>query len=301
MKTLSHKIFKSIALLTVLSMLVLSLSGCLQGDKQITIASKPFAESYILAEMLIYLVERDTDIQVTYKEGIGGGTSNIHPALIKGEIDMYPEYTGTSWLFVLEKELIADPQALYEATKKAYGETYKLHVSGMYGFNNTFTMAVTDQVVQDFNLKSFSDLAAVSAQLSFGAEYDFFERDDGYPGLVDTYGFKFKDIKEMDIGLKYKAIGEDEVQVINAFSTDGLLGAYNLTVLEDDKNYFPAYHGITIVRQETIEKYPELLSVVEKLTGAISDSEMSALNLLVEGENQSPRDVARKFIDDKGL
>jgi len=295
------RLYKRIALLIAISVLVLSLSGCMEGEKQITVASKPFAESYILAEMLIYLIERDTDIKVIYKEGIGGGTSNIHPALIKGEVDMYPEYTGTSWLFVLGKELISDPQALYEATKKAYGEEYKLHVSGMYGFNNTFTMAITDELAQLYALESFSDLAAISEKFAFGAEYDFFERDDGYPGLVRTYGFKFKDVKEMDIGIKYKAIGEDQVQVINAFSTDGLLGAYNLKVLEDNLNYFPAYHGITIVRQETIEKYPELLGVVEKLTGAISDSEMSALNLLVEGENLSPKDVARKFIDDKGL
>lgn len=292
---------KLLALLIISSMVALLLSGCAPQEKKITIASKPFAESYILAEMLIYLVERDTDIAVEYKEGIGGGTSNIHPAVISGEIDMYPEYTGTSWLFVLEKELISDPQALYEATKKAYAEDLKLHVSGMYGFNNTFTMAVTQEVVDQYGVNTFSDLAAVSQDLSFGAEYDFFERDDGFPGLERTYGYNFKDIKEMDIGLKYKAIGDGEVQVINAFSTDGLLGAYNLKVLVDDKNYFPAYHGITIVRQETLEQYPELEAVIEKLTGAISDSEMSALNLLVEGENQSPKDVARKFIDDKGL
>jgi glycine betaine/choline ABC-type transport system substrate-binding protein len=291
---------KYLALLLAVVMLV-SMTACAKQENKVVVASKPFAESYIIAEMLVYLIERDTDITVEYKEGIGGGHANIQPAMVNGEIDLYPEYTGTGWLSVLGKDLVSDPMELYKMTMEAYKTDFNFHWTGLYGFNNTYTMAVTSEAAEMYSLETFSDLAAVSDQLSFGAEYDFFEREDGFPGLTAVYGFNFSDIKEMDIGLKYKAIGEGNVDVINAFSTDGLLKEYNLKVLKDDQLYFPAYHGATVVRQETLDANPELLAVLEKLTGAISDDEMSELNLKVEKDNESPRDVARKFIDDKGL
>ncbi|MCK8059971.1 MULTISPECIES: glycine betaine ABC transporter substrate-binding protein [unclassified Fusibacter] len=291
---------KIIALLLVLVM-VLSMTACAKTEKKVVVASKPFAESYIIAEMLVYLIERDTDLTVEYKEGIGGGHANIQPAMEKGEIDLYPEYTGTGWLSVLGKELVSDPMELYAMTKEAYKTDFNFVWTGLYGFNNTYTMAVTADAAQTYGLETFSDLAAVSSELNFGAEYDFFEREDGYPGLSSVYGFEFADIKEMDIGLKYKAIGDGAVDVINAFSTDGLLKEYNLKVLFDDQFYFPAYHGATVVRQEVLDQYPELLGILEKLTGAISDDEMSGLNLKVERDNESPKEVARQFIEDKGL
>lgn len=285
----------------LLIVMAANVAGCGKEDKKVIIASKPHTEQYILAEMLTLLVEKHTDITVEKKLGIGGGTSNIHPAMLKGEIDIYPEYTGTGWLFVLKEELISDPDALYEAVKAKYLEEYNIVWLDLYGFNDTYALAIKQTIADELKLETYEDLAMVSDQLIFGAEYDFFEREDGYNGLKSTYGFKFKETKEMDIGLKYEAIGSDEVDVINAFSTDGLLKQYDLKVLKDNQNFFPAYQATTLIRKEILEKYPELKEVLDMLAGQISDDEMIQMNYNVEKENKDPKDVAEQFLKEKGL
>lgn len=286
----------------ILTAILLTLTACSsQEPKTVVIASKPHSEQYILAEMLSLLIENHTDIKVEKKLGIGGGTSNIHPAMLRGDFDIYPEYTGTGLLFVLKEDLITDSDELYKRVQDRYLEEYNIKWLGLYGFNNTYALAVKESTAQTYNLETYDDLALASKDLVFGAEYDFFERDDGYEALKDAYGFEFKDTKEMDIGLKYEAIGSDEVDVINAFSTDGLIKQYNLKVLEDNKNFFPAYQAATLIRKETLDKYPELEEVLEKLTGQISDDEMIQMNYQVEKENMDPRDVAEQFLKAKGL
>ena len=286
----------------ILTAVLLTLTACSsQEPKTVVIASKPHSEQYILAEMLSLLIENHTDIKVEKKLGIGGGTSNIHPAMLSGDFDIYPEYTGTGLLFVLKEDLITDSDELYKRVQDRYLEEYNIKWLGLYGFNNTYALAVKESTAQTYNLETYDDLALASKDLVFGAEYDFFERDDGYEALKDVYGFEFKDTKEMDIGLKYEAIGSDEVDVINAFSTDGLIKQYNLKVLEDNKNFFPAYQAATLIRKETLDKYPELEEVLEKLTGQISDDEMIQMNYQVEKENMDPRDVAEQFLKAKGL
>lgn len=291
---------KLFALILVILMVTIFV-GCNKDEKKVVIASKPVTEQYILAEMLALLIEEHTDIKVEKKLGIGGGTSNIHPAMLKGEIDIYPEYTGTGWLFVLKEELIADPDELYAAVRERYVEEFGILWLDIYGFNDTYALAVKNEIAKKYNLNTYDDLAKVSNQLSFGAEYDFFEREDGYNGLKDTYGLKFKDTKEIDIGLKYEAIGNGQVDVINAFSTDGLLKEYDLKVLEDNKNFFPPYQAATLIREETLEKYPELRAVLDKLAGKISEDEMILLNFYVDKEKQDPKEVARDFLKEKGL
>lgn len=286
----------------ILTAVLLTLTACSSEEpKTVVIASKPHSEQYILAEMLSLLIENHTDIKVEKKLGIGGGTSNIHPAMLSGDFDIYPEYTGTGLLFVLKEDLITDSDELYKRVQDRYLEEYNIKWLGLYGFNNTYALAVKESTAQTYNLETYDDLALASKDLVFGAEYDFFERDDGYEALKDAYGFEFKDTKEMDIGLKYEAIGSDEVDVINAFSTDGLIKQYNLKVLEDNKNFFPAYQAATLIRKETLDKYPELEEVLEKLTGQISDDEMIQMNYQVEKENMDPRDVAEQFLKAKGL
>lgn len=286
----------------ILTAILLTITACSSEEpKTVVIASKPHSEQYILAEMLSLLIENHTDIKVEKKLGIGGGTSNIHPAMLSGDFDIYPEYTGTGLLFVLKEDLITDPDELYKRVQDRYLEEYNIKWLGLYGFNNTYALAVKESTAQTYNLETYDDLALASKDLVFGAEYDFFERDDGYEALKDAYGFEFKDTKEMDIGLKYEAIGSDEVDVINAFSTDGLIKQYNLKVLEDNKNFFPAYQAATLIRKETLDKYPELEEVLEKLTGQISDDEMIQMNYQVEKENMDPRDVAEQFLKAKGL
>ncbi len=290
-----------ISLGLILVLLMVLFVGCQTEEKKVVIASKPHSEQYILAEMLTQLIESHTDIMVEQKLGIGGGTANIHPAVLAGEIDIYPEYSGTGWLFVLKEDLINDPDELYKAVADQYKRSFDIVWLDRYGFNNTYALAVAGPIAEEFQLETYTDLVDKSPMLVFGAEYDFYEREDGYPGLEAVYGFEFKEKKELDIGLKYEAIGSGEIDVVNAFSTDGLLKQYDLKVLADDQNFFPSYQAATLIRQQTLDKYPELEGVLNKLAGQISDDEMIELNYMVEKENQDPKDVAKKFLEEKGL
>lgn len=297
-----HKISRVTAIILAMIIILASfgLSGC-SKDSKVVVASKPVTEQYILAEILTLLIEENTDIKVDQKLGIGGGTSNIHPALLKGDIDIYPEYTGTGWLFVLKKPLIRDPDELYASVKKDYLNDFDVHWSGLYGFNNTYGIAVTKAAADTYNLKSISDLGAASANLIFASNPDFLEREDGYIGLVEEYGLEFKKINEIDIGLRYDAINSGDVDVITVFSTDARLKSEDIVILEDDKNFFASYFAATLIRGETLEKYPQLEDIIESLTDAISNDEMIAMNYMVEIDNADPKEVARDFLLDKGL
>jgi len=293
---------KKILSLILVLFLILTGTACSRDEeKKIVIASKPMTEQFILVEMLSALIESESDIVVEQKMGIGGGTANIHPGMINGEIDIYPEYSGTGWLFVLKEELINNPEELFNNVKEKYETEYNIKWMEPYGFNNTFALAMDKDLASEMDIETYSDLAEKSNDLIFGAEYDFFEREDGLPGLKEVYGFEFENEVEMDIGLKYEAVKNKKVDVINAFSTDGLLLEYNLQVLTDDKFFFPSYQGATLVRNETLEKYPELEEILVKLEGAITDEEMIYLNYQVDKENKDPKEVAKTFLEEKGL
>ncbi len=292
---------KKVLSLFLVLLLLLTITSCGKEEKKVIIASKPMTEQFILVEMLTALIEANSDIVVEQKMGIGGGTANIHPGIINGEIDIYPEYSGTGWLFVLKEDLINNPDELFAEVKEKYNSEYNIKWMEPYGFNNTFALAMDKNLAEEMNIKTYSDLSSKSNELIFGAEYDFYEREDGLPGLKEVYGFNFKNEVEMDIGLKYDAIKSKKVNVINAFSTDGLLLEYNLKVLEDDKFFFPSYQGATLVRNETLEKYPELEGILQKLEGAVSDEEMIFLNYQVDKENKDPKEVALNFLKEKGL
>ncbi len=292
---------KLLILTGMLIMVLIFGAACGKSDDKIVIASKPVTEQFILAEMLTILIEKETGLEVEQQLGIGGGTSNIHPALIKGDIDMYPEYTGTGWLFVLKESLIRNPEELYQSVKTAYDEEFDVHWSGLYGFNNTYGIAVTKEAAEKYDLKTISDLGRASSELVFAANPDFLEREDGFVGLVEEYGLDFKDIKEIDIGLRYEAINSGEVDVITVFSTDARLLEQDAVILEDDKLFFASYYAATLIRNDTLKKHPELEAVLEKLTGNISNEEMIAMNYRVEIEKADPRDVANDFLREKGL
>jgi len=289
----------SIAILVAGS--VLGLSAC-QNEADIVLASKPMTEQYILAEMIIKLIEDNTDLTVDHRQGIGGGTANIHPGMVSGEIDMYPEYTGTGWMIVLKEEFIGDPDLLYQSVKTGYDEAYDIAWLDLYGFNNTFALAVPDTLATELGLVTYTDLLDHDQDLKFGSNSDFFGREDGYPGLQTTYGLDFGETVEFgDIGLKYLAIANGEVDVINVFSTDGRLEEFNLTVLEDDLNFFPSYYATTLVRNEILEEYPELEGVLNMLAGQITNDDMIRMNYLVEIEKADPKQVALDFLEEKGL
>ena len=269
-------------------------------DKTINIATKPMTEGYILGQMLTELIEQDTDLKVNMTTGVGGGTSNIHPAMLKGEFDLYPEYTGTSWEAVLKKEDSYD-ESKFDELQKEYKEKYNLEYVNLYGFNNTYGLAVNKDIAEKYNLKTYSDLAKVSNNLIFGAEYDFFEREDGYKELQKVYNIDFKKKIDMDIGLKYQAMKDKKIDVMVIFTTDGQLAISDVVVLEDDKKMYPSYRAGTVVRSEILSEYPELKPVLEKLNNILDDKTMADLNYQVESEGKKPEDVAREYLQEKGL
>ena len=269
-------------------------------EKTINIATKPMTEGYILGQMLTELIEQDTDLKVNITNGVGGGTSNIHPAIVKGEFDLYPEYTGTSWEAVLKKEASYD-ESKFDELQKEYKEKYNLEYINLYGFNNTYGLAVNKDIAEKYNLKTYSDLAKVSNDLIFGAEYDFFEREDGYKELQKVYNMDFKKKIDMDIGLKYQAMKDKKIDVMVIFTTDGQLAISDVIVLEDDKKMYPSYRAGTVVRSEILSEYPELKPVLEKLNNILDDKTMADLNYQVESKGKKPEDVAREYLQEKGL
>ena len=277
------------------------LSGCESRKDTIHIATKPMSEQFILGEMLALLIEENSDLHVKITKGVGGGTSNIHPAMVKGDFDLYPEYTGTGWLVILKKDSLLPPGQLFSELQKEYSREYGLKWVAPYGFNNAYSLAVSNEMAKKYNLKTFSDLALYPDLFTFGAEYDFYEINDGYADLCAYYNLKFKKNLDMDIGLKYEAMKSGKIDVINIFTTDGQLSHANLTTLKDDKHFFPSYYCATIVREETLKEHPELERILEEMNGILTDQEMADMNYKVDVEHRTEREVAVEFLKKKGL
>ena len=266
----------------------------------IHIATKPMTEQLIMGEMLKLLIEHDTDLTVRLTTGVGGGTSNIQPAMERGNFDVYPEYTGTGWNMVL-KETEPYSESLFPALTAAYHERYHMRWLGMYGFNDTFGIAVRGDIAAQYGLRTYSDLERAAPMLTFGAEYDFFEREDGYPAFCRAYGLNFARTMDLDIGLKYRALANGQIDAMTIFTTDGQLAAADAVVLADDRGFFPSYRCGNVVREEVLEKHPELVDVLEKLTDTVTDAEMASMNYAVETEGREPRIVAEEFLRAKGV
>ncbi|MEC5156272.1 ABC transporter permease/substrate-binding protein [Chryseobacterium sp. MP_3.2] len=266
-------------------------------SKTIVVASKPTSEQFILGEIISQTIENNTDIKVIRKFGIGGGTTNIHPAMLSKDLDVYVEYTGTAWLNVLKKDLPQKQLINFEELNKTYENQFKLKWLGLLGFNNTYGLAISKSDAEKQNILSYSELAVKSGDFTFGAEFDFFERSDAFPGLKKTYPFQFKNLEEMDINLRYKAFEEGKINAVDVFTTDAQIKNLNLKVLKDDKNYFPNYEAGIVIRQEILEKHPAVEKLLLQLQGNISTEKMQELNYQVEIENKSPAEVAKNFIN----
>lgn len=263
--------------------------------KVVRVATKPMTEQLILGNILKELIENRTDLTVELTEGVGGGTSNIHPAMVSGQFDIYPEYTGTAWNAVL-KNADAYDESRFNELSQAYKDKYDFEWVGMYGFNNTYGLAVRNELASTYNLKTYSDLERIAPRLTLGGEYDFFGRADGYEGLQRVYGMQFKNTKDIDIGLKYEAIERGEVDAMPIFTTDGQLSRAPITVLQDDKHLYPSYICGNVVRTEALAAHPELRAILESLTGTITDQDMAKMNYAVETEHRLPTDVAHEFL-----
>ena len=286
--------------LLLLAGMILGICAC--GKKEsIKIASKPMTEQYILTEIIAQLIEEETDYEIEITKGIGGGTTNIHPALVKGEFDLYPEYTRTAWLNVLKKEEMEKDDALLYDQLLAEYDQMELTWTGLYGFSNTYGLAVRKETAEQYGLSTYSDLAAASGELIFGGNPDYIELETGYSRLCTAYNMEFKDTKQMEIALKYEALINGEVDVINAFTTDAQLAANDLVLLTDDGGFFETFLAGTVVRKDTLEKYPELQGVLEKLNGMITEDEMQQMNYEVEVNGKEDKEVARQFLESKGF
>ncbi|MXV37642.1 ABC transporter permease subunit [Flavobacteriaceae bacterium Ap0902] len=268
------------------------------NDKHITVASKPTSEQFILGEIIAQTIENETDIEVNRNFGIGGGTNNMHPAMLNGNIDLYVEYTSTATMNVLNIEAEKARDLSLEEINQMYQEQFNLTWIGLLGLNNKYALAISQQDAREQNIHTFSDLAKHSSNYTLGAEFDFFERSDAYRGLVKTYPFNFKRVEEMDINLRYKAFEDGRINAVDAFTTDAQIEALDLRILEDDQNYFPEYEAGIIVRDEILKSYPELQTILAQFNGKISTEAMREMNYKVEILGQSPQQVASKFLKD---
>lgn len=285
---------KALALLAVLALTVTVFAGCTSG-KKVVIGSKDFTENKILAEIMAQLIENNTDIKVERKINMGG-TFVCFEAMKKGQIDIYPEYTGTGLTAQLKLPVETDPEKVYATVSTEFQKQFQIKWLKPIGFNNTYALAVPQELASKNNLESISDLGNFAKDLVFGAEHEFFNREDGYDGLIKVYGLTFKNIAKMDVSLKYQAIGQGKMDVTDAFTTDGQLKALNLMVLKDDKNFFPPYYAAPIVRNEVLENNPQLEELLNKLAGTIDDQKMQELNYKVDNEKQTIKKVAEDFL-----
>ncbi|RXZ00267.1 glycine betaine ABC transporter substrate-binding protein [Fictibacillus sp. S7] len=271
-------------------------------EDAIKISGKKWTEQYILPYVIAEYVEDKTDYKMDVGEGLGE-TAILTQAIKKGDIDMYVEYTGTAFMDILKEEYSPDISAdqTYERVKEGYKKKYKLDWLKPLGFQNTYAIAVRPQKYKELGVKTTSELADKSSEVTFGAPTEFFERQDGYPGFQKAYKFNFKDKKSLDPNLMYAAVKNGKVDTIAAFTTDGRIPRYNLELLKDDKKFFPPYYAAPIVREETLKKYPKLKSTVNELAGKISDKDMAEMNAKVDIDKEEPRDVARDFLKKKKL
>lgn len=293
---------KKLLVLLIIMALTITFSGCSQGNSAsggtITVGSKDFTENIILAHIMAELIEANTDITVERKVNLGG--SNVAwKALQNNDIQLYPDYTGTIVANYYQDETGNSEETLQKAKEFTEQDGFKLLEP--FGMNNTYTLAISKETMEKYDLKTFSDLAKVSENLVLGCEFEFRDRPDGYPGLQKEYNMNFKDVKGMQHGIKYRSLDEQEVDVIDAYATDGQIKVYDLVILEDDKEFFPPYDGVPVTRQDTLEQYPEIEDILKQLAGKIDDEKMQELNSKVDSEGMKAETVAHDFLVSAGL
>ncbi len=283
------------------------LAGCGSGSGDetdpIVIGGKPWTEQYILPHILGQYIEANSDYTVEYKEGLGE-VSILTPALEQGDIDLYVEYTGTGLKDVLKQE--SEPGQSSEEVLQLVREGYEAEYDATWleplGFENGYTLAFSKD--SGFTAATYSELAEISQSqdLSFGAPHPFYERQgDGYDDMITTYPFEFSATDSFDPAIMYEAVNSGDVDVIPAFTTDSRIGLFDLQTTEDDLSFFPKYDAAPVVRQETLEQYPELEDLLNELAGQINEEEMLAMNARVDVDQDKPEDVARDFLMEKGL
>ncbi|HET7031878.1 MAG TPA: glycine betaine ABC transporter substrate-binding protein [Casimicrobiaceae bacterium] len=264
----------------------------------VKVGSKNFTEQFILAEIYAQALEA-SGIKVERKINLGG-TLIAHKALEEKEIDFYPEYTGTILVAVLKQDAMTDRKAVYDKVKSEYAAK-GLVVLNETPFQNTYNMVVRPDTAEKYKLETLTDLAKVSKDLKLGAGPEFRDRKDGIPGLKTKYGMEFKEDLQLAIGLRYQALKNDQIQVVNGYSTDGMISAMKLKRLKDDKGLWPPYYVVPVVRKETLDANPKIAEVLNRTSAMLDESSMAEMNYKVDGEKMEPKEVARDFLKAKGV
>jgi len=276
------------------------LIGCGNRSKDtIIVGTKDFPEQYILGNILMLLIEEHTDINAIIKGNMASHV--IFAAVGTGDIDVYVDYTGTIYSYYLRQSESKTAEEIHDFVTREMARQYDLRVLGLLGFNNTFCLAVRSEVAANYNLRTISDLAEVSSTMIFGGSTEILNRNDGIPGLKRAYNMSFKEERAIHDNERYQAILVGDIQVAEVFSTDGFIRELDLVVLEDDKNFFPPYNGVVVIRNEILEKHPELLGVLSMLEGVLTDEVMRNLNFRADVLEESPRHVAESFLREAGL
>ena len=280
------------------------LSASVWAKDPVVIGSKNFTEQYILGELLALTIEKNTDIPVQRQFNLGG-TQFAFEAIRTGDIDMYPEYTGTALLSLLKEELMADPDRVFNLVKNRYEQNYDLTWAKPFGFNNTYVFAVRNDDTALTDIKTVSQLANMpdGPKILIAVNHEFMDRPDGFYYVKRKYNLPIvqANVVNLDTGLMYTAIRDQRVDAIVAFSTDGRIKAFNLRTLKDDLRVFPPYEPAAVIRKDTLKKYPELVEVLDKLSGVITDEEMMQMNYEVDHLDQAPKQVAARFLVEKGI
>ena len=270
-------------------------TACGPRDR-IVVGAKNFTESDLLAEIVAQQIERRTGLPVERRLHLGG-TFVCHEAIVSGRIDVYVEYSGTALTAVLERRPLQDPDSVSRIVRAEYASRFDLAWGEPLGFDNTFAIAVRRADAEREGLRSIADLARVAPRWRAGFGYEFLERPDGFTGLARTYGLAFAAPPvAMDLGLTYRALADGRVDVIAGNSTDGLITALDLTVLEDDRRYFPPYHAAPVVRRAVLERHPAVGRALAELAGRIPDAEMRRLNARADVEHQDLAVIARAWL-----
>jgi osmoprotectant transport system substrate-binding protein len=268
---------------------------------EIVVGSKNFSEQALLGEIVAQHLEARTHRPVTRRFYLAGSYI-CQQSLLAGRIDLYVEYTGTALTAILHDPLESDSAAVLQRVRSEYQRRFGLDVLPSLGFNNTFAIVVRGEDARRLHLKTILDATPYTRGWRAGFGYEFMERPDGFAGLARTYGLAFRETPRiLDLGLLYRALLEKQVDIVAGNSTDGLLAARDLTMLEDDKHYFPPYEAVPVVRADALGRFPEMRGALLELAGKIDDEEMRKMNYEVDGEHRDIADVAREFLRAKGL
>jgi len=266
----------------------------------VIVGSKNFEESRLLAEMFAQLLEARTGLAVERRLNLAG-TQVCFEALRTGAIDLYPEYTGTGLVSILGRPAEGGAAATLGRVRREFLARWDLWWLAPLGFENAYEIAVPDRLARELGLATITDLARVAGRLDAGFGYEFVERTDGLPGLERVYGLEFRRVRSMQQAIKYRAAGAGEIDALDVYTTDGRLLTHRLTVLADDRGFFPPYQAAPLARGATLSEHPEVGAVLGLLAGALDEEAMRRLNLRLQEGREEPAAVARDALAGLGL